>query len=96
LALKIDPKKAIEEKGKALFPTDKATGNNFIRLILESLLNWGSRFASNKEKKPTRFRISLDKLNDEKVVLPKNFVYYAKKVEKGETPGAGSGPEIKR
>lgn len=34
LALKVDPKKVMEEKGKSLFPADKAMGNNFMRLLL--------------------------------------------------------------
>jgi hypothetical protein len=34
LALRVDPKKAIEEKGKGMFPSDKATGNNLMRLVL--------------------------------------------------------------
>ena len=50
------------------------------------MLNWGSRFTSGKEKKATRFKQTLDRLAEEKVVLPKNFVYYQKRTEKVETP----------
>lgn len=48
MALKTDPKKTVEEKGKNLFPGDKKTGNDFMRIILESMLAWGNRFGSNK------------------------------------------------
>ena len=34
MAFEVDPKKAMEEKGKGLFPADKVTGNNLMRLIL--------------------------------------------------------------
>ena len=34
IALKTDPKKSVEEKGKNYFPNDKKTGNDFLRLIL--------------------------------------------------------------
>jgi hypothetical protein len=88
LALTVDPKKNLSDKGKSLFPTDKAMGNNFMRLLLESLVSWGTRFVTNAKKEPTRFKKTLTRLQDEKVVLPKEFIYYTsqKKTERAETP----------
>jgi hypothetical protein len=50
LALNVDPKKPVSEKGKNLYPTDKQTGNNFMRLLLESLSTWGTRYPTNSKK----------------------------------------------
>ena len=72
-----------------MFPTDKQTGNNLMRLLLESLVTWGTRFPTNSKKEPTKFRKTLMKLQEEKVVLPKDFLYYqpnARKSERAETP----------
>jgi hypothetical protein len=78
IALNTDPKKPVEEKGKSLFPGDKKTGNDFMRLVLESLVIWSSRFGANKDK-PTRFTTTLENFNDARVILPKQFIYYQKK-----------------
>jgi hypothetical protein len=89
MAINIDPKKQLSEKGKSLFPGDKQTGNNFMRLLLESLVTWGTKFPTNSKKEPTRFNRTLTRLQDEKVTLPKEFQYYSakqKKTERSETP----------
>lgn len=85
LALTVDPKKQVSEKGKSLFPADKQAGNNFMRLLLESLVSWGNRFPTNSKKEPTRFKKTLTRLQEEKVVLPKDFVYYSNP-KKSERP----------
>lgn len=64
-------------------------GNNFMRLLLESLVSWGTRFPTNSKKEPTRFRKTLIRLQDEKVVIPKELTYYSnnpRKTERNETP----------
>lgn len=59
-----------------------------MRLLLESLVSWGTRFPTNAKKEPTRFKKTLTKLQEEKVVLPKELTYYQsqKKSERAETP----------
>lgn len=47
-----------------------------MRLLLESLISWGTRFLTNSKKEPTRFRRTYMKLTEDKVVLPKEFIYY--------------------
>ncbi len=60
-----------------------------MRLLLQSLVTWGTKFPTNSKKEPTRFKKTLTHLTDEKVTLPKEFVYYQqnqKKSEKAQTP----------
>ena len=40
LALRTDPKKSLTEKGRKMFVNSPQEGNNFIRIILESLVAW--------------------------------------------------------
>jgi hypothetical protein len=47
-----------------------------MRILLESLVSWGTRFPTNSKKEPTKFRRTLTRLQDEKVVIPKDLVYY--------------------
>ena len=96
LAFTVDPKKNVTEKGKNLFPGDKQTGIDFMRLLLESLIAWGNKFPNNSKKEPTKFKKTLNKLQEDKVTLPMNLVYYPpqqKKTERAETPqGIKEGP----
>jgi hypothetical protein len=55
-----------------------------MRLILESLVNWCSRFGTIKGK-PNRFTTTNEKLNKAKIVVPSNNIYY-QKLNKQETP----------
>jgi hypothetical protein len=55
-----------------------------MRLLLESLVTWGTRFPTNSKKEPTKFKKTLTKLQDEKVVLPKDFIYYQPNARKSE------------
>ena len=75
-----------------MFPSDKKTGNDYIRLILESLLVWGNRFGQNKDK-PNRFTVTLENIGDARIVMPKQFVYYQKKGDKIPTSSATPGGE---
>ena len=76
LAFNLDPKKNLSDKGKSLFPNDKNTGNDFMRLILESFVAWGGRFPTNSKKQATKFQKTLNRLTEEKIVLPKEFMFY--------------------
>jgi len=42
-----------------------------MRLLLESIVFWGNKFPTNSKKEPTKFKKTLNRLVDEKVVLPK-------------------------
>jgi hypothetical protein len=47
-----------------------------MRLLLESFVTWGTKFPTNNKKEPTKFKKTLTHLIDEKVVMPKEFIYY--------------------
>ena len=36
----VDPKKAMKDKGKELFPKDPDSGNKFMRILLECFVVW--------------------------------------------------------
>lgn len=63
IALTVDPKKSVAEKGKTLFPGDKeGYGNKYVNLVLELLVYLGTKFPKTSKSEPTRFKKILTKL----------------------------------
>lgn len=46
----VDPMKQVNEKGKAYFNSNSVVGNDFVRLVLELIRYWASRFPNTSKK----------------------------------------------
>ena len=79
LAKSTDPELPINQKGKKLFP-DPKIGNDYIRLILESIRVWGERFSSNKKNESSRYKKAYDELLKIKIVMPKDLIFYDSRI----------------
>jgi hypothetical protein len=77
VAEEVDPMKQVHEKGKGYFPTSSATGNDFLRLVLELLRFWASRFPATSKKEPTTYKRFYDELIDKKVTFPSEYKFLA-------------------
>lgn len=51
IALKIDPKKPVHEKGKSLFPGDgkDGYGNKYVVIVLETVVYLGKKFPNTSK-----------------------------------------------
>ena len=68
-AKSVDPKKAVADKGRKLFK-DKELGNDFMRLVLESIFKWSERFPVTSSQAPTKLKKAYNELMKEGVVFP--------------------------
>lgn len=75
IAERVDPFKQVHEKGKSLFPASSALGNDFVRLVLELLRYWATKFPTTSKKEPTSYRRNYDELVDQKVLFPQEFKF---------------------
>jgi hypothetical protein len=46
----VDPMKQVSDKGKGYFPSNSIVGNDFVRLVLELIRFWASRFPNTSKK----------------------------------------------
>lgn len=81
IVMKVDPRKAMGQKGKNTFPDDKeGFGNRYITILLETLVFLGKRYPKAEKEQPTKFRKILMLLESQNVTIPnpQTFVYYPK------------------
>ncbi len=67
--------KQISEKGKSIFPSNSMVGNDFVRLVLELIRFWASRFPTTSKKEPTTYKRYYDELVDRKVIFPNDYKF---------------------
>jgi hypothetical protein len=84
IAEQTDPLKQTHEKGKSYFPTSSQTGNDFIRLILELIKYWASKFPTTTKKESTNYKKFYDDLVDKRVTFPQDYKFLTFANKKGD------------